>query len=75
MMFLVRPELPTASAGSSQAPTAAVDNSGRTKDFILRGLLQLRQSCEVRFVWRESIKARSRACAGAVVKRVYTQPR
>ncbi len=27
MMFLVRPELPTASAGSSQAPTAAVDNS------------------------------------------------
>lgn len=27
MKSLVRPELPTASAGSSQAPTAAVDNS------------------------------------------------
>jgi hypothetical protein len=27
MMSLVRPELPTASVGSSQAPTAAVDNS------------------------------------------------
>ena len=27
MRFLVRPELPTASVGSSQAPTAAVDNS------------------------------------------------
>ena len=27
MQSLVRPELPTASAGSSQAPTAAVDNS------------------------------------------------
>ena len=27
MKFLVRPELPTASDGSSQAPTAAVDNS------------------------------------------------
>ena len=27
MKFVVRPELPTASAGSSQAPTAAVDNS------------------------------------------------
>ena len=25
--LLVRPELPTASAGTSQAPTAAVDNS------------------------------------------------
>ena len=27
MTFPVRPELPTASVGSSQAPTAAVDNS------------------------------------------------
>ncbi len=27
MTFLVRPELPTASVGSSHAPTAAVDNS------------------------------------------------
>jgi hypothetical protein len=27
MKFVVRPELSTASAGSSQAPTAAVDNS------------------------------------------------
>ena len=27
MKSLVRPELPTASVGSSQAPTAAVDNS------------------------------------------------
>ena len=27
MKFVVRPELPTAAAGSSQAPTAAVDNS------------------------------------------------
>ena len=27
MKSVVRPELPTASAGSSQAPTAAVDNS------------------------------------------------
>lgn len=27
MRSLVRPELPTASAGSSQAPTAALDNS------------------------------------------------
>ena len=27
MRSLVRPELPTASVGSSQAPTAAVDNS------------------------------------------------
>ncbi len=27
MKFPVRPELPTASVGSSQAPTAAVDNS------------------------------------------------
>ena len=27
MMSLVRPELPTASVGSSQATTAAVDNS------------------------------------------------
>ena len=27
MKFLVRPELPTASVGSSQATTAAVDNS------------------------------------------------
>lgn len=27
MSSLVRPELPTASAGSSQAPTAALDNS------------------------------------------------
>ncbi len=27
MQSLVRPELPTASVGSSQAPTAAVDNS------------------------------------------------
>jgi hypothetical protein len=38
-------------------PADAVGNSGRTRDFILRGLLQLRQTCEVRFVWRESIKA------------------
>jgi hypothetical protein len=27
MKFVVRPELPTAAAGSSQAPTATVDNS------------------------------------------------
>ncbi len=27
MKSVVRPELPTASVGSSQAPTAAVDNS------------------------------------------------
>jgi len=27
MKSVVRPELPTAAAGSSQAPTAAVDNS------------------------------------------------
>jgi len=27
MKFVVHPELPTASVGSSQAPTAAVDNS------------------------------------------------
>lgn len=27
MKFVVRPELPTALAGSSQAPVAAVDNS------------------------------------------------
>ena len=29
MMSLVRPELPTASVGSSQATTAAVDNSAQ----------------------------------------------
>ena len=27
MKFVVRPELPTAAAGSAQAPTAPVDNS------------------------------------------------
>jgi hypothetical protein len=42
MKSLVRPELPTASAGTSQAPTAAVDNSApvQTRPFslIYRGL-------------------------------------
>jgi hypothetical protein len=42
MKLLVRPELPTASAGTSQAPSAAVDNSApfQTHPFslIYRGL-------------------------------------
>lgn len=54
-------ELSTAAVGACDEPADAVGNSGRTGDFILRGLLHLRQGGHVLFVWREAFQTAMRA--------------
>ena len=49
-------ELSTAAVGACDEPTDAVDNSGRTKDCMLRGPLQLRQDGQVLFIRREPLE-------------------
>jgi hypothetical protein len=49
-------ELSTAAVVAGDEPTDAVDNSGRTREFILCSLAQLGQQAFVDPLWREPIQ-------------------
>ena len=53
-------ELSTAAVGACDDATDAAGNSGRTRDFILRGPLQLRRVAKVFLIGRGPLQARMR---------------